>query len=147
MGYWFPGASTSTALTGSATFTSDAQPAAPYSSLVIAAKTDQDGTLYVDFSPDSTNWDSTLTFAVNASINEVHRLTITRPFFRVRYVNGPAAQSYFRLTVMGDNYKVDDRIFGGLVFTEKSDIIIRINTCSANNTPINGGYDLILIKN
>jgi hypothetical protein len=41
---------------------------------------------------------------------------------------------------------VDD-IFGGVKFTEKTDIILRIITCSANGTIVSGGYDLLLIKN
>lgn len=106
MNFWFHTAGTSSALAGAGTFTSPAQPAAPYSALVIAVKTDVAGTMYVDFSPDGSNWDSTLDYAVAASTNEVHRLTVTRPFFRVRYVNGAAAQSYMRLTVMGDNYNL-----------------------------------------
>lgn len=48
---------------------------------------------------------------------------------------------------VGDNFRLADTIYGGLVFTEKSDIVLRVNTCSANNTPVNGGYDLLLVKN
>lgn len=45
------------------------------------------------------------------------------------------------------SYRLYDQIYGGLVFTEKSDIVLRISDTSANNTAVNGGFDLILIKN
>lgn len=45
------------------------------------------------------------------------------------------------------NSRLQDVIFGGLSFTEKSDIILRITTASDNNISVNGGYDLILVKN
>lgn len=48
---------------------------------------------------------------------------------------------------ISNNFKLVDQIFGGIVFTEKSDLVIRINTCSANNTPVNAAYDLLLVKN
>lgn len=38
-------------------------------------------------------------------------------------------------------------IYGGIMFTEKSDIILRCTAMSANNTVVFAGYDLILIKN
>lgn len=33
------------------------------------------------------------------------------------------------------------------VFTEKSDLVLRVTSVSANNTSVNGGYDLLLVKN
>ena len=46
-----------------------------------------------------------------------------------------------------NSFKMDYQIYGGLIFTEKSDLIIRVLSCTANNTPVNAGYDLILVKN
>mgnify|MGYP000479348130 FL=1 len=63
----------------------------------------------------------------------------TRPFGGVFRQRRPF---YF-----GNSFRLSDIIYGGLVFTEKSDIIIRITECSTNNTPVNAGYDLILVKN
>jgi hypothetical protein len=66
--------------------------------VTVALKTDQAGTLYVEFSPDASNADSSLNFSVAASTNEVHRLTATRMFFRVRFTNtSGSTQTYFRL--------------------------------------------------
>lgn len=42
---------------------------------------------------------------------------------------------------------VVDTIYGGLVFTEKSDIVIRCDLVSGNNVVMNAGYDLILVEN
>lgn len=44
-------------------------------------------------------------------------------------------------------YRLMDVIYGGLVFTEKSDIVLRVTGTSDNNVSVNGGYDLILVKN
>ena len=94
--------STSTALGAAGTWTGTAEFAYAYESVVVAAKSDVAGTLYIDFSTDGTNWDGSLTYLVTAGINEVHRLTVTREYFRVRYVNGSTEQGYFRLeTMMG----------------------------------------------
>ena len=102
--------STSTALGGGETWTGSGENIAVRDvgrgSVIVAVKTDADGTLYLEQSPDGTNWDSSLTYDVTANINEVHRLTITRPYYRTRYVNGSSAQTYMRLTTMyteGDN--------------------------------------------
>jgi hypothetical protein len=75
-----------------------------YASVVLAVKTDQAGTLYIDFSPDSSNTDSTLSFSVSANTNEVHRITVTRRYFRVRFLNSGSNQTFFRLqTLVGQN--------------------------------------------
>ncbi len=106
MSTWFHEASTTTPLLANATFTSVAQPGVPYSAIVVAVKTDAAGVLNVELSVDGANWDSSLSYAVGAETNEVHRIVITRPYFRIRYVNGAVAQTYLRLSVMGDNYNL-----------------------------------------
>lgn len=93
--------STTTPLASGATFTGTAQDVLGYDSVVVAVLTDQAGTLYVDFSPDGTNWDSSLSYAVAASLNDVHRLTVTRRYMRARFTNTAAsAQTYLRMQVM-----------------------------------------------
>lgn len=74
-----------------------------YNSLVVSCKTDQAGTLFIDLSVDGINWDSTLSFSVTANLNEVHRITVTRKYFRTRYTNTSSSnQTYFRLqTLLG----------------------------------------------
>lgn len=100
------GACTSTPLSEDATYTSGTQAATPYSSLIVATLTDAAGTLYVDFSPDGVNWDSTYTNTIVGGTDEVHRMVVERPWFRVRLVNGGSAQSYLRLTTMGDDFNI-----------------------------------------
>jgi hypothetical protein len=90
--------STSTLLNTGATFTGTSEDVSKYNSLVLAVKTDQDGSLFIDFSSDGTNFDSILTFNVVASVNEVHRITITRKYCRIRFTNTSASnQTYLRL--------------------------------------------------
>lgn len=68
-----------------------------YNSLVVSCKSDVDGTLYVDFSPDNNNADSTLTYNILGGVSETHKLSVSRKSFRIRYVNGSSNQSYLRL--------------------------------------------------
>ena len=97
------GNSSTSALNAAATFTGTGKDVSEFTSVVVACKTDQAGTLYIEFSPDNTNWDSSLTFSVLASTNEIHRLTVTRKYMRVRFTNTSASnQTYFRLqTISG----------------------------------------------
>jgi len=72
-----------------------------FDSIVIACKTDRNGKMYLDLSIDNENWDSTLAFDVAANINEVHRITVTRRYFRIRFENNSGAdQTYFRMQVI-----------------------------------------------
>lgn len=89
---------TNTALNAGATFTGAATDVSQYASIVVSAKTDQDGVLTMQFSVDGTNWDSVLTTNVAASTNEVHRLSVTKQYFRVEFNNSSASnQTYLRL--------------------------------------------------
>lgn len=93
--------SSASPLNSGATFTGVGMDVSVYSSVVVAAKTDQDGTLYIEFSPDNSNWDSSLSFSLTAGTNEVHRLTVTRKYFRVRFTNTSASnQTYLRLQAL-----------------------------------------------
>lgn len=96
--------STTTPLNTLATFTGTGEDVLTYNSVVVACYTDYAGTLYVDFSTDGTNWDSTLSYLVAAATNEVHRITITRRYFRVRFYNSSASnQTYLRLqSILGN---------------------------------------------
>lgn len=90
--------SSTTPLNAAATFTGTGVDVSSFASVVLSVLTDQAGVMYADFSPDGTNWDSTLTYAVAAGVNETHRLTVTSRFFRVRVINSSASnQTYLRL--------------------------------------------------
>lgn len=91
--------STSTPLNAAAVFTGTAEDVLQYDSVVIAVKTDQNGTYSVQFSTDGTNWDSVLTRYYRTTQIEVpHRFTITRQYFRVVFTNTSSTnQTYIRL--------------------------------------------------
>ena len=90
--------SSTAALLSGQTFTGTGVDVSNFASVVVAVKTDQAGALYIDFSPDNTNWDSSLSFNVASGLNEIHRITVTRKFYRVRFLNSSAGdQTYFRL--------------------------------------------------
>lgn len=93
--------STTTPLNTLITYTGTWEDVSNFNSLITAVKTDQDGIMYIDFSPDGTNADSTLTFTLTSGVNEVHRITITRRYARVRIYNSSASnQTYLRLQTM-----------------------------------------------
>lgn len=104
-GYQHMGNSTNDALDNGETFTGSGVNVAEYGTVTVGVKTDQSGTLYMEFSPDCINWDSSLSFAVAASTNEVHRLTVTRPCYRTRFTNDSGSnQTYLRLTTILGNH-------------------------------------------
>lgn len=87
--------STTTPLNNNTTFTGTGTDVSAYPSVVVACLTDQNGILYVDFSPNNTNWDSTLSFTLTANVNEVHRITVTRRYYRARVFNNSGANQTF----------------------------------------------------
>jgi hypothetical protein len=97
--------STDVALNASDVFTGTAEDVSQFQSVIVAVKTDQDGTYTIQFSNDGTNWDSVLTrYYRTAQIEPPHRFTITRRYCRVVFTNTSASnQTYLRLqTVFGD---------------------------------------------
>jgi len=60
---------------------------------------DQAGTLYVEQSPDSSNWDVVDSFTVSGGSGVKFSVEKVAPYARVRYVNGSTAQTVFRLYV------------------------------------------------
>lgn len=96
--------SSTAALASSATFTGGWERPGSQS-VTVAVATDQDGTFSVQFSPDGTNVDSTLTrYYRTNQINAPHRFTMARAYVRVVFQNtSSSAQTYFRLqTLYGD---------------------------------------------
>ena len=79
-----------------------------FSQVGVTLKTDAKGTLFFDFSPDGTNWDSTYPvggFIIDAGITEFHTAVKLGRYFRVRLVNDGTAQTYLRLnTYYGENF-------------------------------------------
>lgn len=96
------GNSSTALLTAGSTFTGSWEDVSTYASVIVAAKTDQDGTFTVQFSPDGVNADSTLTrYYRTAQIEAPHRFTVTRRYCRVTFENTSASdQTYLRLQTL-----------------------------------------------
>lgn len=117
--------STSTPLASSGTWTGEWTDVAQWDAVVLAVRTDAGGTMYADFSPDGTNADSTLTFEVAANINEVHRITITRRWFRVRYVNDDTAQTFMRLQCIAGGFQTLSAALNSTISLDADAIVTR----------------------
>lgn len=90
--------STDVLLTNGSVFTGTATDVSSYPSVVVACLTDQSGTLSIQFSVNGTNWDSQIPFTVSANTNEVHRIAVTRRYFRVVFTNNSGSnQTFLRL--------------------------------------------------
>jgi hypothetical protein len=95
------GNSSATPLGSVGTFTGTYVSCIDFASVVVACITDQNATLYVDFSTDGSTANSTLTFTVTASTNEVHRIAVTRAYVRIRLENtSGVAQSSLNLSLI-----------------------------------------------
>ena len=93
---------TSTTPLGSVgTFTGSYISCVDFPSIAVAVLTDKRGTLYVDFSNDAITAQSTLSFTVTASLNEVHRIAVTRSYVRLRFTNDSGeAQGSFDISLI-----------------------------------------------
>jgi len=98
--------STETLLTDTSVFTGEWEDVSNYASVVVAVKTDQNGTFSVQFSPDGVNQDSTLTRQYRTSqIEAPHRFTVTRKYCRVVFTNNSGSdQTYLRLQTSFGSY-------------------------------------------
>src|SRR5210317_607380 len=100
------GNTSTTPLGSGATFTGTGE-LNGWSDVMVVCKTDNPGTLYFDFSPDGTNWDSTfppLGFQIG-SFNEFHTAVKGPRYFRIRLVNDTGAQSFLRLYVYYGHFR------------------------------------------
>ena len=102
--------SSSTLITNGNSFTGTWEDVSGYNSMTVAVKTDQNGYYTVQFSPDGTNADSTLTrYYTTSLIEPPHRFTITRKYMRVVFTNNSGSdQTYFRLqTIAGEKAEMN----------------------------------------
>jgi hypothetical protein len=96
--------STSTPLSGGATFTGTADDLTNYGSIVLFIDSDVDSAangISFEYSTDGTNWDKqeTHTFSA-ASAPFTHTMIPEAKYFRVVYTNGAGAQTHFRMQVL-----------------------------------------------
>ncbi|MEM4844526.1 MAG: hypothetical protein QXU08_08975 [Ignisphaera sp.] len=92
-------ASTTSPLGANASWTSASIDMLNYTKLYVTVFANQAGTLYIDQSPDGSNWDVTESISVSANIGVAVVREIVARYCRVRYVNGSTAQTVFRLYV------------------------------------------------
>lgn len=94
------GNSSTTPLAGSATFTGTTADVLQYAAVEVFAYSNVAGTLNLEFSTDGLNWDLTIPYTLAAgNALDVPSGPHAR-YFRVRYVNGGAAQASFRLQTL-----------------------------------------------
>jgi hypothetical protein len=91
--------STTTALGANASVTLGPWDAIDFRSITISVFADQPGTLYIDQSPDNSNWDISEAISVSANVGQGIVRELAARYVRVRYVNGATAQTVFRLYV------------------------------------------------
>jgi len=89
--------STTTPLGSGASWTSTAEDALGYGRVTVSCFADQNGTLYVEQSPDNTNWDVSSAFNYALNTTQGYSVEIVSRYARVRFVNGASAQATFRL--------------------------------------------------
>ena len=91
--------STTTALAADASWTSLVDNALNTGRIVGSVFADQAGTLYIEQSPDNTNWDIVDSFSVSANAGLGFSVEKVVQYTRVRYVNSTVAQTAFRLYI------------------------------------------------
>lgn len=118
--------SSTVTLASSATFTGTAEDVSRFNSVIVSAKSDFAGTLYMEFSTDGTNWDSSLTYSLAASTNEVHRLTISKKYYRTRFTNtSGSTQTYFRLQTIFGSFGTLNTSLNSIVQRDADALLVR----------------------
>ncbi len=118
--------STSTPLNSGAVFTGTSEDVSQFNSLVFSCKTDQVGTISAQFSTDGTNWDSQIPFEVYANTNEVHRLTISKKYFRIVLTNTSASnQTSLRLQVLYGSHSTLTSALNSIIYDDADATTVR----------------------
>lgn len=93
--------STTANLAGGATFTGPAVPDLNYTAVQYSIKSDQNCTVYIEQSPDGTNWDISDAFSFNAPIGSGNTVQLVASYYRIRVTNtSPITSTYLRLQVI-----------------------------------------------
>lgn len=136
--------SSTTPLSAGATYTGTEE-LNNYADALVTCFTDQAGTLYVDLSPDGTNWDSTISYSVDASLHELHRVVKAARWIRLRFQNTSAsAQTFFRLNVYFGSFNTVNVALNAIVQEDADAIVTR--TIDAEITIASGrfqGYSIV----
>jgi len=92
-------ASTTTPLGIDASWTSAVDSSLITGRLIGSVFADKAGTLYVEQSPDNTNWDVVDSYSISADAGIGFSVEKVAEYIRVRYVNSGVAQTVFRLYI------------------------------------------------
>ena len=96
-----PLSSSITNLAAGATFTGPSIPDLNYTAVQYTFNADQDCTIYIDQSPDGTNWDITDSFLFYTPTGSANTIQLVASYYRVRVTNtSPSTTTYFRLQVI-----------------------------------------------
>ncbi len=97
-----------------------------HNSLIVAAKSDQAGEMYVDFSTNKVDVDSTLNYILTAATNEVHRITVTRKWVRIRVLNTSGVnQTYLRVQSLAGSHAPLNSALNTQVQADQDTIVVR----------------------
>ncbi len=116
-----------------------------YKSVNVAVKTDQDGTILVEFSPDGANADSQLSYSYYTGVvNKPKHLEVTRKYYRVSFTNTSASnQTYFRLqSIVGNQTQLTSAL--NSIITQTDDGIV-VREMDFNYTVADGLYQNLAI--
>ena len=119
---------TTTPLGISETFTGKWELTECHPQVAVVCKTDAKCTLFFEFSPDGVNTDSTFPvagFAVAANINEYHTAVKLNRYFRIRIVNGTAAQSFLRCYTYYGDFGISNTPLNQSVGLDSDSILVR----------------------
>ncbi|NIT58413.1 MAG: hypothetical protein GWN00_19955 [Aliifodinibius sp.] len=101
------GNSTTTPLSGGATFTGTGIDVLDYTSVSVILHSSHDGAtdgMLFEWSTDNTNWDTTKTFSYSANTGRTFQFGVQAQYFRVRFTNGGTAQTHLRIqTILHKN--------------------------------------------
>jgi len=120
------GNSSTTPLSGAATFTGSWDPILKFNSISIIGSADVAGTLWADFSLDGSTASRSIQLSTGLTSDfGIHSLIPVAQYFRVRVINGAGAQSTLELSVL---YSADPRIAQptsriGQAVTSHSDVL------------------------
>lgn len=130
--------STISPLAAGATFTGGWEKVTAFPSVMLAVKTDQMGSAFMEFSPDGVNLDSSLTYKVSANIPDIHRLSVGREYYRSCFTNtSTSGQAFLRLqTIYGDQ----------VALTAPANLNIQQDADASVVRPTDFGYELALGK-
>jgi hypothetical protein len=96
-----------------------------YSSLVFSGFSSHICTLQVQFSHDNVNWDSTLSYTIRGSFNEVHRLVNTKSYFRVRIINNSGSNATVRFETFKGEFGPLTAPLNGTIQNDADSLIVR----------------------